>query len=63
MDDYDEAYIRGKFDRRMYGRTPRDRTMPCPTCKEPNKLTKAAARAGHQCDDCADKAEHGVPGY
>lgn len=35
------------------------RNLPCPTCKQPNKLTPADKRAGYQCDECADKAEGG----
>ena len=33
------------------------RNLPCPTCKEPNKLTPADRAAGYQCDGCADRAE------
>ena len=29
------------------------RNLPCPTCKQPNKLTEADRRWGYQCDDCA----------
>lgn len=61
--DCEEQYLRRKFEKRMYGESPSDRTEPCPTCKKPNKLTKWAARQGYQCDECADKAEQGVPGY
>ncbi len=31
--------------------------LPCPTCKEPNRLTPADVRRGYQCDRCADLAE------
>jgi len=34
-----------------------DRKHPCPTCKEPNRLTAADIRHGYQCDECADRAE------
>jgi hypothetical protein len=61
--DSEEQYLRAQFNRRMYGRGAQDRTEPCPTCKQLNKLTKWAARQGYQCDECADKAERGVPGY
>lgn len=38
--------------------TPRNpRNLPCPTCKEPNKLTPKDKQLGYQCDDCADKEE------
>jgi len=33
------------------------RNLPCPTCKEPNKLTPQDAQQGYQCNDCADRAE------
>ena len=33
------------------------RNLPCPTCKEPNRLTPADVRRGYQCDRCADLAE------
>lgn len=33
------------------------RTEPCPTCKEPNRLTPADVRRGYQCDPCADREE------
>ena len=38
--------------------TPRNpRSYPCPTCKQPNRLTPADNRLGYQCDECADKEE------
>jgi ribosomal protein L37AE/L43A len=36
---------------------PRD--LPCPTCGEPNRLTRADQMRGYQCDACADRAEGG----
>lgn len=33
------------------------RNLPCPTCKQPNRLTPADKRQGYQCDQCADEAE------
>jgi hypothetical protein len=38
------------------------RNLPCPTCKQPNRLTPADVARGYQCDTCADQAE-GVGGY
>ena len=35
------------------------RNLPCPTCKQPNKLTPKDKRLGYQCDDCADRDEGG----
>jgi len=39
------------------------RNLPCPTCKQPNRLTPADASRGYQCDSCADRAEQGMDGY
>lgn len=33
------------------------RNLPCPTCKEPNRLTPADRAQGYQCDVCADRDE------
>ena len=33
------------------------RNLPCPTCKQENKLTPADKKQGYQCDECADRAE------
>ena len=38
-------------------RTPRN--LPCPTCKEPNRLTAADKQRGYQCDACAARDEGG----
>ena len=35
------------------------RCLPCPTCKQPNRLTKADKARGYQCDSCADRDERG----
>ncbi len=35
------------------------RNLPCPTCKEPNRLTPADRQRGYQCDACADQDEGG----
>lgn len=35
------------------------RIFPCPTCKQPNKLTGRDVELGYQCDDCADLDEQG----
>jgi hypothetical protein len=43
--------------RRSSRRNPRN--LPCPTCKEPNRLTPADRAHGYQCDRCADIAEGG----
>lgn len=33
------------------------RNLPCPTCKEPNRLTPADRAKGYQCNACADRDE------
>ena len=33
------------------------RNLPCPTCKQPDRLTPADVRRGYQCDDCANLDE------
>lgn len=38
------------------------RIHPCPTCKEPNRLTGADVENGYQCDACARRDEGGFPG-
>ena len=35
------------------------RSLPCPTCGEPNRLTPADSALGYQCDSCADRDEGG----
>jgi len=34
-----------------------NRTHPCPTCDEPNRLTARDIQAGYQCDGCANAEE------
>ncbi len=36
---------------------PRD--QPCPTCKEPDRLTRIDVSRHYQCDSCADAEELG----
>lgn len=33
------------------------RNLPCPTCKQPNRLTKKDKALDYQCDACADRLE------
>jgi hypothetical protein len=33
------------------------RNLPCPTCKQPNRLTPKDQSLGYQCDDCANAEE------
>lgn len=53
FDDVDRFYYPG-------GRSalhPGKRKYPCPTCKQPNRLTKRDLDKGYRCDACADRAE------
>ena len=43
--------------RRAHAGNPRN--LPCPCCKQPNRLTPADKARGYRCDTCADKAERG----
>lgn len=46
----------GKSALRAAGRG-NPRNQPCPTCKQPNRLTPADVARGYQCDSCADALE------
>ena len=35
------------------------RNLPCPTCGEPNRLTRADKASGYQCNTCARQCELG----
>ena len=56
--DEDFAYPGHRSALRASGRH-NPRNLPCPTCKEPNRLTPADRARGYQCDQCADRAEGG----
>lgn len=44
----------------LHPATKRDpRNLPCPTCGEPNRLTRADRAKGYQCNACADQLERG----
>jgi len=61
----EERAARAARFRDPYGRSalhPGRRTQPCPTCKQPNRLTPADVRAHYQCDECADRDEGLLPG-
>lgn len=59
-EDFDRR-MRGEFQnagsalRRVTRRNPR--VHPCPTCKQPKRLTPADLRRGYQCDECAERDE------
>ena len=59
MDDDDRSGFADPGGRSALRRTSRanPRTLPCPTCKQPDKLTPADVRRGYQCDDCANLEE------
>jgi hypothetical protein len=48
---------RGSALRAASRRNPRN--LPCPTCKQPNRLTPRDVQLGYQCDACADREEGG----
>lgn len=33
------------------------RNLPCPNCRQKNRLTRADRLCGYQCNECADRAE------
>lgn len=35
------------------------RVHPCPTCKQPDRLTARDVAQGYQCDRCAERDESG----
>ena len=35
------------------------RNLPCPTCGEEDRLTRADRARGYHCDSCADEIERG----
>ena len=35
------------------------RNLPCPSCRQPDRLTKADKARGYQCDACANRDEQG----
>ena len=57
--DSDTGYERSYWRKRNKGR----RKYPCPTCKKENALAAHEVAKHYQCNECADKAEGGVPGY
>jgi len=39
------------------------RNLPCPNCKQPNRLTRKDKQLGYQCDQCADRVEGGYDDF
>lgn len=60
-DDYDTGFANpgGRSALRAATRS-NPRNLPCPNCKEPNRLTRKDRALGYQCDRCADRAERGA---
>lgn len=58
LDDMDFADPGGNSALRASSRN-NPRNLPCPTCREPNRLTPADRAQGYQCDSCADQSEMG----
>jgi hypothetical protein len=67
---FDEEDEQDYFDREQFAEpggksalraaTPTNpRNLPCPTCRQPNKLTPRDVALHYQCDECADHAEGG----
>ncbi len=57
-DEVDFADPEGRSALRAASRT-NPRIFPCPTCRQPNRLTAQDVSAGYQCDTCADNSERG----
>ena len=64
--DYDEEPIDGVGFSDPGGRSAlraatksNPRNLPCPTCDQPNRLTRIDRARHYQCDECADRAEGG----
>lgn len=65
-DNSEERYVRQKMFADPGGNSAlraahkgNPRNLPCPTCREPNRLTPADRARGYQCNACADRAEGG----
>ena len=61
FDDFDSpSFANPSGNSALRAATPTNpRNRPCPTCKEPNRLTPHDVRLGYQCDRCADRDERG----
>jgi len=59
MYDYEDDMFEDPGGRSALRKATRDnpRDLPCPTCKQPNRLTAKDAALGYQCDECADATE------
>ena len=55
--DYEDAEYEFYYPNENSSLREGKRNLPCPTCKEQNKLTVEDVRRGYQCDDCANGRE------
>jgi len=60
FDDYDDFADPGGRSALRKATKTNPRRYKCPTCKQPNRLTKKDVDLGYQCDSCADRAESGL---
>ena len=64
-EEYEEAVLRNRFadpggNSALHCATKKNpRIYKCLNCGKPNKLTKLDLQSGYQCDQCADRLEHG----
>lgn len=57
-DDEDDDFADPGGKSALRAATPSNpRNLPCPTCKQPNRLTPRDRRLGYQCNECADRDE------
>jgi hypothetical protein len=60
MDDFDPQFADPSGRSALRASSKRNpRNLPCPTCKQPNRLTPKDKSLGYQCDACADRDEGG----
>jgi hypothetical protein len=60
FDDYDPGFQDPGGRSALRASSKRNpRVLPCPTCKEPNRLTPKDRALEYQCDACADRDEGG----
>lgn len=57
MSDYDDFAEPGSKSALRAANKRNPRNLPCPTCKEPDRLTPKDKALGYQCNQCADREE------
>ena len=57
--DYDDFMDPGGKSALRAASKTNPRNLPCPTCRQPNRLTPKDRALGYQCDSCADAVENG----